>query len=297
METEHTEQTEQTYIYLAAPPFPYFMECGRTIYAPGDSHPNRRDITVFDLILVERGTLFIGEEEKRWEVSAGESILLLPDRFHYSVKPCEEETQFLWIHFRAVGEWIIVKGGEPVFADRDRHMAQFGTLPVTIRLPQFGTFPLSPRGGGEGERLLQLEKQPRLSAVWERQRLFEELLRTLDLQKRDPSGSPAALVAERTESYIRAHYKEPLTGPLLSEELHFHYNYLTRCMKRVYGLTPMEYLTEYRLEQARLLLLRTEQPVAVVAEQVGFETAPYFSRRFAERYGVSPIRYRQRHSR
>lgn len=284
-------------VYLAAPPFPYFTECGRSVYVPGDAHPSRRDLGMFDLILVERGMLFVGEEDRQWEVGAGNTLLLLPDRYHYSVRPCEEETSFAWIHFRALGEWGVAEEEGPAFADRDRHAAQFGTLPYTIRLPQFGTLPGAPGGSGEGERLLRLEERSLSGAVWERQRLFEELLRSLDLRRRDPSGSPAESVAERTERYIRAHYAEPLTGAVLSNELHFHYNYLTRCMKRVNGLTPMEYLEECRLEQARLLLLRTEASVASVAEKVGFETAPYFSRRFADRFGISPLRFRQRHMR
>ncbi|GGN96992.1 helix-turn-helix transcriptional regulator [Saccharibacillus kuerlensis] len=290
-------QSNEPVIYFAAPPFPYFMDCGRSIYSPGDEHPNRRNMGVFDLILVERGTLYIGEEDLEWEVKAGRTLLLLPDRYHYSIRPCEEETSFVWVHFRELGEWGVAGGTEPAFADRDHHAARFGTPPYTIRLPQFGTLPGAPGGSGEGERLLRLIERSLSGAVWERQRLFEELLRSLDLRRREPAGSPAESVAERTESYIRAHYAEPLTAASLSEALHFHYNYLTRCMKRVNGLTPMEYLEECRLEQARLLLLRTESSVAAVAEKVGFETAPYFSRRFAERFGISPLRFRQRHTR
>ncbi|WP_256972704.1 AraC family transcriptional regulator [Saccharibacillus sp. O23] len=284
----------ETTIHLAVPPFPYFMECGRTVYEPGDAHPDRSGLGMFDLILVEQGRLHIGEEDRQWEAGAGNTLLLLPDRYHYSVRPCEARTSFVWIHFRALGEWGIGDTAEPAFADRERHAAEFGTPPYTIRLPQLGRLP---GGSAEGERLLRLEERSLSGAVWERQRVFEELLRSLDLRRREPSGSPAESIAERTERYLRSHYAEPLTAASLSEALHFHYNYLTRCMKRINGLTPMEYLEEYRLEQARLLLLRTETPVAAVAERVGFETAPYFSRRFSARFGVPPLRFRQRYTR
>ncbi|WP_172194058.1 helix-turn-helix transcriptional regulator [Saccharibacillus qingshengii] len=290
------EQRESE-VCLAAPPFPYFTECGRSVYQPGDRHPNRSNLGMFDLILVEKGRLFIGEEDRQWEVSAGGTLLLLPDRYHYAVRPCTEETSFVWIHFRALAEWGVRTDGDTAFVDREGHMNRYATAPYTIRLPQLGTLPGAPGSSGEGERLLRLQERSLSGAVWERQRLFEQLLRSLDLRGRDPSGSPAASVAERTERYIRAHYAKPLTGAALSEALHFHYNYLTRCMKRVNGLTPMEYLEECRLEQARLLLLRTESSVASVAEQVGFETAPYFSRRFSERFGVPPLKFRQRYTR
>lgn len=285
-----------SYIHLAAPPFPYFLECGHTVYQPGDQHPNRSSMGKFDLIIVEQGCLFLGEDHKQWEVPAGHTLLLLPDRYHYSVKPCEETTSFDWIHFHTVGEWLEAEG-EPVYAGRDAHFQQFLTYPYTIRIPQFGPLPGPSERSGQAAQLLQLSQDRRSSAVWQQQRIFEEMLRMMDLAQQDAAGSQAVEIAEQTEAYIRNHYAEALTNTVLAEALHFHYNYLTRCMKRVYGLTPMEYLTDYRLEQAKLLLLKTETSIAAIAERTGFESTAYFSRRFAHKVGISPLRYRKQYSR
>ncbi|QSF46970.1 helix-turn-helix transcriptional regulator [Paenibacillus tianjinensis] len=285
-----------SYIHLAAPPFPYFLECNRTVYQPGDQHPNRNAMGKFDLLIVEQGCLYIGEEEKKWAVPAGHSLLLLPDRYHYSAKPCEEITSFTWIHFHTVGEWMIAEG-DPVYARREKHFRQFLTFPYTIRVPQFGPLPHPFERSGQAEMLLLLNRARRSSAVWQQQRIFEEMLRMMDLAQLDAAGSHAVEIAEQTEAYLRNHYAEALTNTLLADELHFHYNYLTRCMKRVYGLTPMEYLTDYRLEQAKLLLLKTEIPVSAIAERTGFESTAYFSRRFTRKIGISPLRYRKRYSR
>ncbi|MFY0084702.1 AraC family transcriptional regulator, partial [Acinetobacter baumannii] len=81
-------------------------------------------------------------------------------------------------------------------------------------------------------------------------------------------------VAENAEAYLKTHYRSPVTGGMLSAALNFHYNYITRCMKSVFGQTPMEYLMELRLEQARLLLLKTDWPVSEISASVGFEHAP-----------------------
>ncbi|AIQ52275.1 helix-turn-helix transcriptional regulator [Paenibacillus sp. FSL R7-0331] len=285
-----------SYIHLAAPPFPYFLECDRTVYQPGDQHPSRKAMGKFDLILVEQGCLYLGEEHKQWAVPAGHSLLLLPDRYHYPARPCEVTTSFIWVHFHTVGEWAEAEG-EPVYADRDAHFRQFLTYPYTIRMPQFGPLPDPFERSGQAELLLQLNRVRRSGAVWQQQRIFEEMLRMMDQVQQDTAGSHAVEIAEQTEAYIRNHYAEPLTNALLSEELHFHYNYLARCMKRVYGLTPMEYLTDYRLEQAKLLLLKTELSVGGIAERAGFESAAYFSRRFTGKVGISPLRYRKRYSR
>ncbi|WP_339315681.1 AraC family transcriptional regulator [Paenibacillus sp. FSL R10-2734] len=285
-----------SFIHFAAPPFPYFLECNRTVYQPGEQHPNRRHIGIFDLIIVEQGCLFIGEEHNQWEVSAGHTLLLLPDRYHYSVKPCEETTSFIWIHFHTLADWSSSEA-EPVYINRETHFRQFLTHPYTIRVPQFGPLPDPFERSGQAEMLLQLSAGRRSSAVWQQQRIFEEMLRMMDLAQHDTSESHAVEIAEQTETYIRNHYAEPLSNASLADALHFHYNYLARCMKRVYGLTPMEYLTDYRLEQAKLLLLKTELSIAGVAERTGFESTAYFSRRFAQQIGISPLRFRKRYSR
>ncbi|AIQ68424.1 helix-turn-helix transcriptional regulator [Paenibacillus graminis] len=285
-----------SYIHLAAPPFPYFLEGDRTVYQPGDQHPNRTRMGKFDLLIVEQGCLFIGEEHKQWAVPAGHTLLLLPDRYHYSVKPCEDTTSFVWLHFHTVAEWVEAEG-DPVYASREEHFQKFLTYPYTIRVPQFGSLPDPFERSGQAELLLQLSRGRRSSAVWQQQRIFEDMLRMLDLGQQDAGGSPGAEIAEQTEAYLRNHYTEPLTNVSLADALHFHYNYLARCMKRVYGLTPMEYLTDYRLEQAKLLLLKTEIPIASVAERTGFESTAYFSRRFARKVGISPLRFRKRYSR
>ncbi|MNW15442.1 Arabinose operon regulatory protein [compost metagenome] len=52
----------------------------------------------------------------------------------------------------------------------------------------------------------------------------------------------------------------------------------------------------HRIEQAKLLLLQTDLAIALVAEEVGFKQAAYFTACFARLEGISPRKYRQRFS-
>jgi len=58
----------------------------------------------------------------------------------------------------------------------------------------------------------------------------------------------------------------------------------------------MEYLLQVRLEQARLLLLKTDWSMSRISEEVGFEYASYFSRCFTALNGISPYQYRKQYS-
>ncbi|MNE69283.1 Arabinose operon regulatory protein [compost metagenome] len=67
-------------------------------------------------------------------------------------------------------------------------------------------------------------------------------------------------------------------------------------MQKEFGCAPLDYLMRHRIEQAKLLLLQTDLAIALVAEEVGFNQAAYFTACFARLEGISPRKYRQRFS-
>ena len=58
------------------------------------------------------------------------------------------------------------------------------------------------------------------------------------------------------------------------------------------GLSTGQYLLQLRMEKAKALLAHTDVPIAVIAQQVGYQNASAFSRRFADYYGQSPKDFR-----
>ncbi|GGD93038.1 helix-turn-helix transcriptional regulator [Paenibacillus nasutitermitis] len=276
-------------IRMEIPPIPYFMTVGLSRFAPGDQHPSRRNLGVFDLLWVVKGQLFIGEEDRHFELSEGRTLLLLPDRYHYAVKPCEEETVFYWIHFNFIGQWEIREEiADPVHPPRQPWMSAY-----TMQVPQAAELPNFTLAVRQLVKLMELAAENRASSFWKEQQLFMELLRLLEEGSGSRSASPAMKLAENTEAYIKQYYQADLKNETLSEALHFHPNYIVRCMKEIYHCTPMEYLLEYRLEQAKLLMMKTERSIAQIAEEVGFRHAPYFSSCFKRYCGLSPLQFRK----
>jgi AraC-like DNA-binding protein len=289
-------------VSFAAPPLPYYIECGKTLYAPGEQHPNRHNLGMFDLLVIESGTLHIGEEERGWELTAGHMLLLLPDRYHYAVKPCGEETRFFWIHFNAYGKWHEAEMSGPWMKELDsldnerlsKEQPFQRPAPYTISMPKHAGLSAPKMTFAQLERLLELHTELRSESFWEQQQLFLQLLRQFDEGQKSVYASPALAVAEQTEAFIKQHYQTDITNAMLGEALHFHPGYIVRCMKESYRCTPMEYLLYYRVERAKLLLLKTEWPVSAVAEQVGFSQTPYFSVCFKKQTGLSPLQFRKR---
>lgn len=80
--------------------------------------------------------------------------------------------------------------------------------------------------------------------------------------------------------------------PRLLALAHVSAPYLSRSMRRYFGCTPTELISDLRLHRASRLLAGTARPVREVSERCGFASVSYFGRVFRERYGRTPREYR-----
>ncbi len=288
-------------LQFTVPPMLHYIVSGYTVNAPGDRHVSRRNIEVFDLLFVTEGCLYIGEEERQYEVPQGCALILRPDCYHYGAEECRERTGYFWLHFQTTGSWrttdVMPPAGHPEKLDEAALSQIFTTRTFPLILSPFVKV-LHPGKMEETLRqLIQLGPSGHLStAKFKQQVLFQEAVQLLSASIESRRSSPGTLCAEKAAEFLRAHYKDDITAKELGERLSFHPVYIARCMQQEYGCSPMEYLLRYRIEQSKLLLLQTDYTVARIAEEVGFNQTPYFSSRFAEVEGISPRRYRQRFS-
>ena len=83
-----------------------------------------------------------------------------------------------------------------------------------------------------------------------------------------------------------------LTG--MAEVCHLSPSHLSRLFKAQTGLSFQDYLSSLRLKHARQILeTKPELAVTQVADLCGFRDSNYFSTRFRQLYGMSPMCYRK----
>ncbi len=105
---------------------------------------------------------------------------------------------------------------------------------------------------------------------------------------------PAEELVHKTKEYIDTYYSEPLTLGGIAKALHINQYHLHHVFKRIAGLTPVEYLRDKRLTEAKQLLQDTVLNVTEVAVSVGFISAAHFSTLFRKQFGLSPTTFRSR---
>ena len=67
--------------------------------------------------------------------------------------------------------------------------------------------------------------------------------------------------------------------------------------KHVTGVSFMKYLTQYRIQRAQDLLVRTDRSIADISLDIGYCDQSYFSAVFRKLAGTTPAAYRRRYSR
>lgn len=290
---------ETPIFHLISPPIPYFIDCGKAQFNAGEKHISRSGIGVFDLIVGMKGALSVGEDGNEWVVRKGDILVLRPDGRHYGLAPCTEETVITWIHFQTFGSWQEGScmddclAGQSGLIENHKKNAYLNHCDVnSIFIPKYSK--ISEKALEDIEQFFQLDQEPKSLRNWKRQSTFQLLLQHLDRDLTSLSDATAIQIADKIEWYIRQHYKEQVSNSSLREAFNYHPNYLAKNMLKVYGMTPMEYLQHYRIEQAKKLLLQTSWTVAKIAEETGYQSVSYFSATFARREGISPSEFRRK---
>ena len=94
-------------------------------------------------------------------------------------------------------------------------------------------------------------------------------------------------------TYILDHYQEKIYIRDLASLIGLNEQYFCRFFKKAIGMSPIEYLNEYRIRQAVRLLRDSSLPVTEVCLDCGYNNMGNFLREFRRYTGTTPLQYRK----
>lgn len=220
--------------------------------------------------------------DQRRLCQAGDLLLLEPGAMHdYATVHQARPWEFYWVHFLPRPhwlEWLQLAERAP------------GLRGVTIDNPV-----LRQRIEDAFKRLLHdLHNSTRFQIDLVANALEEILICTAQYAVRTrPQTLDARVDAVLHE--IKANYREPVTITGLASQVALSPSRLSHLFKEQVGSSIIETILAIRLQQTERLLKYTALQVGEIAQEVGFQSASYFSRQFKARYGSSPEAYRRQH--
>jgi AraC-like DNA-binding protein len=98
----------------------------------------------------------------------------------------------------------------------------------------------------------------------------------------------------RARAFIDERFHEPIDLDDIARQACLSRYHFLRSFRRVFDVTPHQYLTQKRLERAKELLSESDLPVTEICFEVGFHSLGSFSSLFQRHVGHAPGRYRRR---
>ncbi|WP_242163515.1 helix-turn-helix domain-containing protein [Lysobacter sp. M15] len=98
----------------------------------------------------------------------------------------------------------------------------------------------------------------------------------------------------RCQVWLGEHYNEPAPVAAMVRLSGLAERTFKRRFEHATGLSPLEYVHNLRLEEAKHMLETGEDPIEAVANAVGYEDAGFFGRLFKRKVNLTPAQYRRR---
>lgn len=93
--------------------------------------------------------------------------------------------------------------------------------------------------------------------------------------------------------YINQNFRDPITLDLLADVGNINKYYLVHIFKENIGISPIVYLNQVRIKEAKTLLETTDFSLAEIASFSGFSSQSFFSQVFKRETGQTPSYYRK----
>lgn len=245
-----------------------------------------------EIIYIKKGRGQVSVDLTPYQVREGEIVLVAPGQLH-GIRRLED--------FRMEYENILFRLDMLMPATGDICSERFLSPLLHNRL----TLPthLSAASRAYTEVAGCLDKLDRLSSLREpaaalgiKGTLFDLFYRLFSLCKEEPAPQRSSRSLEyikRILKHVETSYQNPLSVADMAKLCGYSASHFMKFFKQNMGQSFTVYLNDYRLTMAARLLSVSEDTVAAVAQEAGFENLSYFNRAFKRKYGVTPTAYRR----
>ncbi len=230
----------------------------------------------FQLLYISSGRahFFFGEEER--VISHGNIVLFRPGEKQMYYFYLEDSTETFWVHFTGYEAAKLLDN-----SGLDQNVFFIGDSP---------DFPT------RCNRIVREIQAQRIDYQEISSLLFRELVLIIGryLKEEGSVNSDTLNEVERAISYFNENYTEEINIKEYATARHMSASWFIRNFKTITKLSPLQYIINLRITNAKALLINTDHPISKIASVVGFENALYFSRIFRKHTGMSPIEFKKK---
>lgn len=100
-------------------------------------------------------------------------------------------------------------------------------------------------------------------------------------------------IIKKSLNYIQNNYTKKIYIEDLANEVNMNPQYFCRFFKKNIGKTPVDYINQFRIEQAVKIIKTEDKNISDICFEVGFDNFSYFIRKFKQYKNCTPNKYKQ----
>ncbi|WNQ08880.1 helix-turn-helix domain-containing protein [Paenibacillus aurantius] len=127
---------------------------------------------------------------------------------------------------------------------------------------------------------------------WFYRELIVPVSRYLDQWKKSRTNE----IVSHAFAFIEQHYSRDLSLAMVADHFQVSTSYISQVFKEKTGETFIQYVTRFRIEKVKAMLLQTELTISQIAEEIGYSNAQQLIRVFKKLEEITPGEYRSRAS-
>ncbi|MBP3657517.1 MAG: helix-turn-helix domain-containing protein [Clostridia bacterium] len=272
--------------------FPYIASCAELDKYIEPAIPWHWHRTV-ELFYMESGTLEYTTPNGKWTFPAGSGGFVNSNVLHTSrVVPSGEETiQLLHLFDSELLAGIPTSRVDAKYIRPLTSATGIEMIALSNDVPQQAALLEKIRKAfdlDEGSWGYEFTLRHYLTEIW--LELFELVRGDLEANSRiNPSDEKMKAMMR----FIHSHYQESISVEDIAREAHISKRVCFRLFQENLHMTPLEYMTSYRLRKACQRLVDTNESITQIAYNCGLGSSSYFGKVFRERYGCTPAAYRK----
>lgn len=124
----------------------------------------------------------------------------------------------------------------------------------------------------------------------------EKLLQAIDFglaKVPEPTNTDQHASIQEALSYIKANYNQPITLAEVAAIVHLNTSYFSTLFKQSVCVNFSQYVTTYRIKEAKKLLLAKKYSIEEISFRVGYQSSKYFIQIFKEYEKITPKQYQK----
>lgn len=236
------------------------------------------------LVFIEDGECTYEFEFKKYSLKSGDFIVIPQNSFYKS--HTNSYCKYDYFHFSS--EYI----GETEFTNDVQHL----TIPNGISVSRCFFLPEYGKASDTLRKYLKNILEEKTTSSMSAERHMNILfLNALNHLSDIVSNNDKYKIAFQIYDYIIQNLCQPITLTSIAQHFGYTKQHIINEFKHEYGVTPTDFIIKKRLDLSTEYLLETNMQISEISQKCGFNTPHYYSRKFHEKFDLSPEKYRQKY--